>query len=135
MVTLTEAIVAERAKLQQDAADTATMQQVAHTVLEALAERLNGEPLPGWTFLLEGQQIRISRVSQGSRQQVGTWAMGSKMQLVCGEATTEWITSESYARVIDEAIYITAKLIVETEAADNHGTESSQGAKVVVLPP
>ena len=31
---------------------------------------------------------------------------------------TEWITSESYTRVVDEAVQITAQLIVEAEAAD-----------------
>ena len=46
MTTLTEAIAAERSKRQQDAADKATMEQVARTVLEALAERLNAVPLP-----------------------------------------------------------------------------------------
>jgi hypothetical protein len=135
LVTLTEALAAERSKRQQDAADTSTMRHVARTVLEALAERLNAEPIPGWTFLLEGEQIRMSRVSQASRQQVGTWTMSSKMQLVCQEATTEWVTSESYGRVIDEAVGLTAKLIVDTEATNDSGTESSQSAKVVVLPP
>ena len=31
---------------------------------------------------------------------------------------TEWITAESYARVIDEAIQITAMLIVDAETLD-----------------
>ena len=57
------------------------------------------------------------------------------MQLVCQEATTEWVTSESYGRVIDKAVGLTAKLIVDTEATNDSGTESSQSAKVVVLPP
>jgi hypothetical protein len=135
---LTEALAAERSARKQDAADTSTMQQVAHTVLEALADRLNAEPLLGWTFVLEGQQIRIARHNQGSRQQVGTWTMGNKMQLVCGEATTEWITSESFGRVLDEAVQITAKLIVETETGGaTKATEhtGARGAEIVELPP
>ena len=39
------------------------------------------------------------------------------MRLVCGDATTEWITSESYERVIDEAVALTARLIVDFESA------------------
>ena len=45
------------------------------------------------------------------------------MQLVCGEATTEWVTY-SYGRVIDEAVVLTAKLIVDAEAASDSGTGS-----------
>jgi hypothetical protein len=45
--------------------------------------------------------------------------MDDKMQLVCGDATTEWITSESYARVIDEAVALSARLILDSETAAN----------------
>ena len=138
MVTLTEALAAERTKRKQDDANKSTMQQVVHTVLEALAERLNDTPIPDWTFILEGQQISISRISQGSRQQVGTWTMDREMQLVCGEATTQWITSESYERALDEAILISARLIVETEMGDAaKSTEhtTTRSAEIVELPP
>jgi hypothetical protein len=141
MTTLMEALAAERAKRQQEAADKSTMEQVARSVLEALADRLNAEAIPGWMFLFEGQQVHIARVSQGSRQQLGAWTMSSNMQLVCGEGTTQWITSESYGRALDEAMQITAKLIVDAETADaarrNNGpqlVEASQSAKAVELP-
>ena len=57
MLTLTEALAAERAKWQQHNADTSTRQQIGRAVLEALADRLNAEPLPGWVFVLAGQEI------------------------------------------------------------------------------
>ena len=49
---------------------------------------------------------------------------------------TEWITAESYARVIDEALQITAMLIVDVETAgtDNNGA-GAEGAEIVELPP
>ena len=66
MVTLIEALAAERAKRRQDEADTATRQQIGRAVLEALAERLNAEPLPGWLFILDGQED--PRLSHSCRQ-------------------------------------------------------------------
>ena len=46
------------------------------------------------------------------------------------DASTEWITAESFARVIDQAVQATAKLIVEREVAEDRG-----GAEIVELPP
>ncbi len=142
MVTLTEALAAERAKRQQDEADTSTRQQIGQAVLEALADRLNAEPLAAWAFVLDGQVIRILRNEIGARQQVGTWTVDQQMRLMAGDQMTEWITAESYARVIDEAVQITAKLIVEAEMAGaakpNKGAETTkdlQGAEIVELPP
>lgn len=142
MVTLTEALAAERAKRQQDDADTSTRQQIGRAVLEALADRLNAEPLAAWAFALDGQVIRILRNEAGARQQVGTWTVDQQMRLMAGDQMTEWITAESYARVIDEAVQITAKLIVEAEMAGaakpNKGAETTKdlpGAEIVELPP
>ena len=45
MVTLKDALATERSKRQLDEADAATRQQIGRAVLEALAERLNAEPL------------------------------------------------------------------------------------------
>ena len=142
MVTLTEALAAERAKRQQYEADNSTRQQIGRAVLEALADRLNAAPLAAWAFVLDGQVIRILRNETGARQQVGTWTVDQQMRLMAGDQMTEWITAESYARVIDEAVQITAKLIVEAEMADaaksNKGAETTkdfQGAEIVELPP
>ena len=114
MVTLTEALAAERAKRQQHNADTSTRQQIGRAVLEALAERLNAEPLRGWVFVL-ADQIHILRLRVGGREQIGTWSVDDKMRLVAGNQMTEWITAESYARVVNEALQITAKIIVDSE--------------------
>jgi hypothetical protein len=136
MVTLTEALAAERSKRRQDEADTSTRQQIGRAVLEALADRLNAEPLAAWAFALDGQVIRILRTDTGARQQVGMWTVDQQMRLMAGDQMTEWITAESYARVIDEAVQITAKLIVEAES--NKGAETTkdfQDAEIVELPP
>ena len=136
MVTLSEALAAERAKRQQDNADTSTREQVGRAVLEALASRLNAEPLPGWVFVLAGQEIHVLRIRAGGRERVGTWAVDEEMRLVTRDQMTEWITAESYARVIDEALQITAMLIVDAETAgtDNNGA-GAEGAEIVELPP
>jgi hypothetical protein len=135
MVTLTEALAAERAKRQQQE----TRQQIGRAVLEALADRLNAEPIPGWLFILDGQEICVFRIQGGTREQVGTWTVEKEMRLVTGDQMTEWITAESYARVIDEAIQITAMLIVDAETTDavksNKGAEPGEGAEIVELPP
>ena len=121
MLTLTAALAAERSKRQNLETDDLAKQQVARAVLGVLAEKLHATPLAGWTFILEDQAIRIVRTADGSQHEFGNWGMDDKMQLVCscGDATTEWITSESYARVIDQAVALTARLIVDFEAAAN----------------
>ena len=43
---------------------------------------------------------------------------------------TEWITAESFARVIDQAVRMTAKIIVDTEVSDDR-----RSAGIVELPP
>ena len=48
---------------------------------------------------------------------------------------TEWITAESYARVIDEALQITAMLIVDAETATKNNGAGAEGAEIVELPP
>ena len=106
MVTLTEALAAERARRQQREADTSTRQQIGRAVLEALADRLNAEPLPGWVFVLAGQEIHLLRIRFGGREQIGTWRVDDEMRLVAGHQMTEWITAESYARVIEDTIDI-----------------------------
>src|SRR4249920_2195957 len=97
-------LATERSKRQVDEADAATRQQIGRAVLEALAERLNAEPLPGWLFTLDGQEIRVFRIQAGGREQVGTWTVDNEMRLVTGDQMTEWITVESAARVMDEAL-------------------------------
>ena len=139
MVTLKKALAIERSKRQRDEADNSTRQQIGRAVLEALADRLNAEPLPGWLFVLDGQEICVFRIQGGTREQVGTWTVDEEMRLVTGDQMTEWITVESAARVIEEAVQITAMLIVDAEttgaAKSNKGAGPAEGAEIVELPP
>ena len=50
---------------------------------------------------------------------------------------TEWVTAESYGRVIEEAIQITAMLIVDAEmaGATKPPDADAEGAEIVELPP
>jgi hypothetical protein len=133
MVTLSEALAAEREKRRNLEADGLARKEVARAVLSSLADKLNAAPVLGWTFVLEDQAIRIFHTVEGTRREAGTWTMDDQLQLLCGQTTTEWVTSESYVRVIDEAVAVTAKLIVDAEmgAMPEPGTE---GAEITRLP-
>ena len=118
MVMLVEALSVEREKRQREAADAATRREVGRAVLRALAQRLTADPLPTWFFMLSGDEIVVAHTKNGasSRHRVGSWVVDRDMRLVFGEHTTEWITAESCSRVVDEAVRITAQVIVEAEA-------------------
>ena len=118
MVMLAEALSAEREKRQQEAADAATRSEVGRAVLRALAQRLMAEPVPNWFFMLSGDEIVVANTKNGasSRQRVGSWVVDREMRLVFGEHVTEWITAESCSRVVDEAVRITAQIIVDSES-------------------
>jgi hypothetical protein len=118
MTTLADALAAERAKRRQDAEDAVTRRDVGRAVLQALAQRLNAEPLPTWFFISKGDEILVAHTKNGaaSRQHVGSWVVDEEMRLVLEQQMTEWITAESCARVVDEAVQITAKFIVDAEA-------------------
>jgi hypothetical protein len=117
MVMLGEALSAEREKRKREAADAATRCEVGRAVLRALAQRLTADPLPTWFFMLSGDEIVVAHTKNGasSRHRVGSWVVDSEMRLVFGQHTTEWITAESCSRVVDEAVRITAQVIVEAE--------------------
>ena len=117
MTTLAEALTTEREKRRREAEDNATRREVGRAVLQALAQRLNAEPLPTWFFISKGDEILVAHTKNGaaSRQHVGTWVVDPQMRLVLEQEMTEWITAESCARVVDEAVAITAKFIVDAE--------------------
>ena len=123
MVALMEALAAERSKRQQEAADTSTREEICRAVLGALSHKLNAEPIPGWVFVLEDQIIRMFRSLRGARQQVATWTLDQHMRLQSGEHLTEWVTSESYQRVIDQAVKLTATIIVDAETGDDRRSD------------
>ena len=130
MVELFEALAAERLKRQRDAWEASTRQEVGRVVFGALAERLNESSVPRWLFLAEDDHVKIIFGSPGSQSEVATWKLDDQMRLVMRDASTEWITAESFARVIDQAVQATAKLIVDREVA-----EDREGAEIVELPP
>ena len=117
MTTLAEALATEREKRRREAEDNATRREVGRAVLQALAQRLNAEPLPTWFFISKGDEILVAHTKNGAapRQHVGTWVVDQQMRLVLEQEMTEWITAESCARVVDEAVAITAKFIVDAE--------------------
>ncbi len=119
MVSLTEALAAEREKLQQNSADTQARQEVGKEVLEALFERLAGKPLLGWSFVLGNDEIVVSQTKVGA---IGSWIVDPDLRLKFGDETTEWITIESVGRVLDEAVTITARRMVDTEEQLKAGT-------------
>ena len=119
MVSLTEALAAEREKLQQDSADKHARREAGKEVLEALFERLAGKPLLGWSFVLGNDEIVVSHTKVGS---IGSWVVDPDLRLKFGDKTTEWITVESVGRVLDEAVAITARRMVDTEEQLKVGT-------------
>ena len=106
MTTLAEALAAEREKRRREAEDSTTRREVGRAVLQALAQRLNAEPLPTWFFISKGDEILVAHTKNGaaSRQHVGSWVVDGDMRLVLDQEMTEWITAESCARVVDEAV-------------------------------
>jgi hypothetical protein len=126
MMMLGEALSAEREKRQREAADAATRVEVGRAVLRALAQRLTADPLPTWFFMLSGDEIVVAHTKNGasSRHRVGSWVVDRQMRLVFGDQTTEWITAESCSRVVDEAVRITAQVIVDAEVRSAASTDA-----------
>ncbi len=118
MTTLAEALVTERDKRRRDAEDAATRRELGRAVLRALAQRRNAEPLAAWHFISRGDEILLAH-TQGAvanRQHVASWVVDEEMRLVLEQETTQWITAESCARVVDEAVEITARFILDMES-------------------
>ena len=76
---------------------------------------------------LHGGRILIAHTRGGAREQVGAWKVGEELRLVLGEEMTEWITIESGARVIDEAVEITAAFIVDLETSEVRAAQRLRG--------
>jgi hypothetical protein len=121
MLSLTEALAAERERLQLDSADNQARREAGKEVLEAVFERLAGKLLLGWSFVLGNNEIVISHTKVGT---IGSWVVDPLLRLKLGEETTEWITIESVGRVLDEAVGITARRIVDTEEQLKAGTNA-----------
>ena len=120
MFTLGEALAAEREKRKRDSEETAMRREVGEAVLQALLQRLTADPVPTWFFVLSDDEVAVFRIKNGAstRERVGSWVVDPDMKLVFGPYTTEWITAESWSRVVDEAVEITAQVIVDVETRE-----------------
>jgi hypothetical protein len=117
MITLTDALEAAREKRQSEHNDKILQWQLAQGVLQALGERLNAANLSRWYFIPSGEEIIvIYQPGDGTKQRVGTWSVDSEYRLMFGEEKTEWVTKESWRRVIDKAVVAMAEIIAECEA-------------------
>ncbi len=116
MIMLTEALSAEREKRQRSSKESTLMRQLSREVLRQLTECLASAALPRWYFIPNGDEIVVvHNKGAGSRQRVGAWTIDEENRLSFGPETTEWITPESWARVIDRAVLITAQMILDHE--------------------
>jgi hypothetical protein len=104
MVELLEALAIEKAKRARDTSEGATRQELRKVVL--LGRAVERE---------RGSQVAVS----GRRRSAQDYLPRASHSLVLRGDTTEWITGESFEPVIDQAVRMTAKLIVDTEAADD----------------
>jgi hypothetical protein len=121
MVMIGEALEAEREKRKRETEETVTQREVGRAVLQALAQRLTADPVPTWFFMLSDDEVIVLRITNGAsaRERVGSWVVDQEMKLVFGPHTTEWITAESWSRVVDEAVQLTAQVIVDAETRDS----------------
>ena len=132
MTTLAETLALERDKMRHEAEDASRWREVGRAVLYALAQRLSADALPTWSFTCTGDEILIAHTRGGAREQVGAWKVGEELRLVLGEVMTEWITIESGARVIDEAVEITATFIVDLEMSEVRAAQRLRGLPTFV---
>ena len=120
MVMLREALAAEREKRKRETEETAEQREVGRAVLQALVQRLTADSAPTWFFMLSDDEVVVLHTKNGAsaRERVGSWVVDKEMKLVFGPHTTEWITAESWSRVVDEAVQITAQFIVDAETRE-----------------
>ena len=122
MVSLKEALESEREKQQHNSAEEEIRREISREVLGALFERLTNEPRVGWSFVMKNDEIVVAQAKGAaeSKQSIGSWVVDPNLCLKFANETTEWITPESVSRVLDEAVRITAKRMVDAELANSH---------------
>jgi hypothetical protein len=119
MVMLKEALETERERRKRETEETATQREVGRVILQALTQRLTADSVPNWHFMLSDDAVSVLRmIGANARERVGSWVVDQEMRLVFGPHTTEWITAESWSRVVDEAVQITAKINVDAETPE-----------------
>jgi hypothetical protein len=137
MLMLTDALIAERAKRQRTNKEESLKRQMGREVLRRLGERLVGAKLHRWYFIPNGDELVVifNKDGAGSRQRIGAWSIDEENRLCFGAEKTEWITTESWARVIDKAVTITAQVILDHDAqAETEATAGQPGDASVVVP-
>jgi hypothetical protein len=117
MLTLADALATERHKREIEYKELMFQWQLAQKVLQALAERLAASQLARWYFIPNGDEIIVAHQpsSNGIKERVGAWCIDEQFRLTFGEEKTEWITEESWRRVIDKAVMVTASVILDRE--------------------
>ena len=117
MIALADALIAERQERQFIYKEQTLRRQMAHEVLRALSERLTAADLPRWHFTPNGDEVVVlyHPPGTGTRERIGSWTVGQDFLLSFGDETIEWITSESWARVLDKAIMAMARVILDRE--------------------
>jgi hypothetical protein len=119
MVMLKEALETERERKKREIEETTTQREAGRAILQALTQRLTSDPVPNWHFMLGDDAVSVLRIKGANlRERVGSWVVDQEMKLVFGPHTTEWITAESWSRAVDEAVKITAKVIVDAESPE-----------------
>jgi hypothetical protein len=116
MVTLTDALAEARQKRQSKYKELTLRWQMAQEVLRALGERLASADLPRWYFIPNGEEIVVVHHQPGgTKERVGSWVVDEEYRLSFGDEKTEWISGESWKRVLDKAVMITAEAILDRE--------------------
>lgn len=114
---MADALTKQREKRETKYNEHMVRWQYAQKVLQGLAACLADTQLPRWSFTPNGEEIVVlyQQSSTGSKDRVGVWYVDDQYRLTFGEETTEWITQESWRRVIEEAVVITANVILDRE--------------------
>ncbi len=116
MLSLKIALSAERKRRRQQVAEGGEVSQIARNALQTLHDRLATSVLADWEFELLGDELLMFHDSGlRARHHVGSWTIGKENRLVSGPIETEWVTPASFRRVIDEAVRVTARIILDND--------------------
>jgi hypothetical protein len=116
MITLADALSEARQKRQVKYQQLTLQWQMAQEVLRAIYEVLTSANLPRWHFVPKGDEIVVlHHQHNGTKERVGAWSIDQEYRLSFEGEKTEWITTESWERVIDKAVAMTAEVILDRE--------------------
>jgi hypothetical protein len=116
MITLADALSEARQKRQVKYQQLTLQWQMAQEVLQAVYELLTSANLPRWDFVPKGNEIVVfHHQHNGTKERVGAWSIDEEYRLAFEGEKTEWITAESWARVIDKAVAMTAEVVLDRE--------------------